>query len=275
MVGFGSNFVFGLVLHCFLLFFYFFFTDENPLQLRVYTYPSLPHDVKAGTVIANISVIGNLVSLVKPFWYYLDSVTRRQLQPRPTRRQSRIHLKRRRRDDVKGFGDVCVAAGTVKPSNYFCINRLSGEIEVTKDFVFVDGEEFELKVRVEDSDRWGKTENEAVLKLISHDKCNKIRKFYDESVKFCSNVSSASVCPSEDCLLPLFKWKMALNTSSERLRLECSFDLQNMGITKQKFSSCTGKSQVLTQISSFLETCGELEKRLVIDMSHFGVSVPV
>ena len=219
-----------------------FLLDTNPLQLRIYRYPSLPYNIKAGTVIGNVTVTGKLASLVKPFLYYLDSVTRRQQQPRPTQRQSRTVLKRRRRDKVNGLDDVCEEARTVTPLNYFCIHRLTGKIKVTEDFAFVDGEEFELKVRVTDCDPWGKTENAAVFQLISYDRCNEIRKFYDESVKFCSNVSSALVCPSVNCLVPLFNWQMALNTSSERLRSECSSDPQNMESIKQRYSSCIGKS---------------------------------
>ena len=224
------------------LFFLPFLLDTNPLQLRIYRYPSLPYNIKAGTVIGNVTVTGKLASLVKPFLYYLDSVTQRQQHPRPTQRQSRTVLKRRRRDNVNDLDDVCEEAGTVTPLNYFCIHRLTGKIKVTEDFAFVDGEEFELKVRVTDCDPWGKTENAAVFQLISYDRCNEIRKFYDESVKFCGNVSSALVCPSVNCLVPLFNWQMALNTSSERLRSECSSDPQNMESIKQRYSSCIGKS---------------------------------
>lgn len=193
-------------------------------------------------MIGNVTVTGKLASLVKPFLYYLDSVTQRQQHPRPTQRQSRTVLKRRRRDNVNDLDDVCEEAGTVTPLNYFCIHRLTGKIKVTEDFAFVDGEEFELKVRVTDCDPWGKTENAAVFQLISYDRCNEIRNFYDESVKFCSNVSSALVCPSVNCLVPLFNWQMALKTSSERLRSECSSDPQNMESIKQRYSNCIGKS---------------------------------
>lgn len=193
-------------------------------------------------MIGNVTVTGNLASLVKPLLYDLVSVTQSQQQPRPTQRQSRTVLKRRRRDDDSGLDDLCEEAGTGKPQNYFCIHRLTGKIKVTEDFAFVDGEEFELKVRVTDCDPWGKTENEAVFQLISYDSCNKIRKFYDESVKFCSSVSSALVCPSVNCLVPLFNWEMALNKSSERLRSECSSDPHNMESIKQRYSSCIGKS---------------------------------
>ena len=128
-------------------------------------------------MIGNVTVTGKLASLVKPFLYYLDSVTQRQQQPRPTQRQSRTVLKRRRRDNVNDLDDVCEEAGTVTPLNYFCIHRLTGKIKVTEDFAFVDGEEFELKVRVTDCDPWGKTENAAVFQLISYDRCNEIRNF--------------------------------------------------------------------------------------------------
>lgn len=176
---------------------------------------------------------GNLATLVQPFLYYIDNVTQRR-QKRATRR---------RRDDR----DVCEEAGTTKPRNYFCIHRLSGNIKVTQEFVFNDGEEFDLAVRVTDSDPWGKTKNSATVTLISRDQCKTIRGYYEEAVKSCSNVSSAAngqgfVCPSLGCLLPLFNWQKALNKSSEKLRLECSSDPQNMGSLKQKYSDCIGES---------------------------------
>ena len=197
---------------------------------------------------------GNLATLVQPFLYYIDNVTQRRQkratyrrQPRATQQQqSRAILKRRRRDD-RDDRDTCEEAGTTKPRNYFCIHRLSGNIKVTQEFIFNDGEEFDLAVRVTDSDPWGKTKNSATVTLISRDQCNTIRGYYEEAVKSCSNVSSAAngqgfVCPSLGCLLSLFNWQKALNKSSEKLRLECSSDPQNMGSLKQKYSDCIGES---------------------------------
>ena len=229
-----------IVLFCVLPF--FFCTDTNPLQLRATTYPYLPHNIRADTVVGNVTVTGNIASLVPPFLYYLDSVTQSGQRPVPPRRQSRIKLKRRRRDN----GDTCEEAGTIKPRNYFCVHRLSGKIKVTQDFVFMDGEEFDLVVRVTDSDPWGKTENKVTIKMLSSDQCKEIRIYYDEASTFCSNVSSAASgkafkCPSMNCLLPLFNWQRALNKSSEKLQEECSTDPKNLEATKRHCSSCIGK----------------------------------
>ena len=228
---------------------YFCFTDTNPLQLRINTNVYLPHNIKARTVIGNVTVTGDHATLVQPFLYYIDSVTQRQQSGGRQRGRGPNNLKRRRRDGH----DICEGAGTIKPKNYFCIYRQSGYIEVTKDFVFVDGEEFDLTIRVTDSDPWGITESTASVQLILRDQCKEIRRYYDEAVKFCSNVSSAVIgealsCPSIDCLRPLYSWRQALNKSSEEMRTKCSSDPQNMDALKQKYASCIGKSRVTLQV---------------------------
>ena len=209
------------------------FTDTNPLQLRelkVY----LPYGIKSGTTVANVTIAGQLDSLVQPFVFYIESVTQRG-------KQSRGSLKRRRRRDIV---DVCEEAGTIVPLNYFCIQRLSGQIKVTQDFVYKDGEEFDLKIRVTDSDQWGKTENTANFKFISRDECKDIRVIYNKAVKFCTVVSPANgrmSCPTAQCLEPLYKWREAVN-SSEKFRVDCAFDPDNMESVIQQYSSCIGKS---------------------------------
>lgn len=229
----------------------FSFTDTNPLQLRdLMAY--LPYDIKPGTIVANVSVTGFLASLVQPFLFYIDSITQQQ--------QSRGSRKRRRRDII----DVCEEAGTITPLNYFCIHRLSGQIKVTQDFKFKDGEEFDLKTRVTDSDQWGKTENTANMKFISRDKCEDIRASYNEAVKFCTqNISSVPSqanglisCPGGQCLRPLYDWQEALN-ASEMLKADCSFDPRNMAAVIQKYSSCIGKSRGTLRLCSILGPRGD------------------
>ena len=192
-------------------------------------------------MVGNVTVTGSSAMLVRPFLYYIDRVTQPQLSRIRQKKQSRT--KRRRRDDDY---DVCEDAGTTKPNNYFCIHRMSGTIRVSQGFVFVDGEEYQLAIRVTDSDAWGKTKNTGSMTLTLRDKCKEIRKFYDDAVALCHNASSvqsgdALVCPSVKCLQPLFNWQKALNTSSEALKKDCSFDPSNMEALKQKYSSCIGE----------------------------------
>jgi len=156
--------------------------------------------------------------------------------------QSRGNSKRRRRRDIV---DVCEEAGTIVPLNYFCIHRLSGQIKVTQDFKFKDGDEFDLKIRVTDSDEWGKTENTANFKLISRDECKDIRAFYNEAVRLCPGILPANgqkSCPSAECLESLYKWREAFN-ASEKLKVDCASDPNNMESVIQKYSSCIGKSR--------------------------------
>lgn len=217
-----------------LIFSFDFITDTNPLQLRDLT-AYLPYDIKPGTVVTNVTVTGKLASLVRPFIFYIDNVVTQ-------RQQSRGSLKRRRRDII----DVCEEAGTFVPLNYFCIHRMSGQIKVTRDFVFKDGEEFDLKIRVTDSDQWGKTENIASFKFISRDDCKDIQVVYNEAVKLCtiktSSDSEPNSCSSVLCLKSLYKWQEALN-ASEKYKVGCSFDPHNMEAVLQK-PGCTGKSRV-------------------------------
>ena len=212
----------------------FIFSDTNPLQIRelkVY----LPYDITSKAVVANVTVTGQPSSLVQPFIFYIDSVTQRG-------EQSRRSLKRRRRRDII---DVCEDAGTIVPLNYFCIHRLSGQIKVTKDFAFKDGDEFQLKIRVTDSDQWGKTENTATFKFMSRDECKDIRVIYKEAVRFCTRISPANgqmSCPGGECLKPLYKWREAVN-ATEKLRLDCASDPDNMEAVIQQYSNCIGKSR--------------------------------
>lgn len=237
----------------------FSFTDTNPLQLRelkVY----LPYGIESGTVVANVTVTGQLASLVQPFIFYIDSVTQRG-------KQSSGSLKRRRRRDID---DVCEEAGTIVPLNYFCIQRLSGQIKVTH-FVFKDGEEFDLNIRVTDSDQWGNTENTANFKFISRDECKDIRVIYKEAVKFCTVLSPANgrmSCPSAQCLEPLYKWREAVN-SSEKFRVDCAFDPNNMEAVIQKYSSCIGKSCGYL-VSSFLSLSGSWSRDMIGSVTDFN-----
>ena len=219
------------------------FIDTNPLQLRDLT-AYLPYDIKPGTVVTNVTITEKLASLVRPFIFYIDNVVTQ-------RQQSRGSLKRRRRDII----DVCEEAGTFVPLNYFCIHRLSGQINVTRDFVFNDGEEFDLEIRVTDSDQWGKTENTANFKLISRDDCKDIRTIYNKAVKFCpknvSLVPAEGSCPSAQCLEPLYNWQEKRNASG-KLKVDCSFDPYNMAAVMQKYSRCIGKSRVPLGLKRFL-----------------------
>lgn len=205
----------------------------------------------------NVTVTGSPASLVQPFLYYIDKVTQRAQSRNRQRQGSRTSLKRRRRDDDDDDDDdVCEDAGTFGPNSYFCINRLSGSIEVSQGFVFEDGNEYELAIRVTDSDPWGKTENTATVTFILRDQCKEIRRFYHDAVKFCRNASlvisgKAMPCPSVNCLQPMFKWQMALNQSSEALRRECSLDPQNMEALKHKYSNCIGESSVKIALPTF------------------------
>ena len=118
---------------------------------------------------------------------------------------------------------------------------------ISKSFVFVDGQEFELAVRVTDSDPWGKTVNTANVTLILRDQCKEIQVFYDEAVQICSEASlvvngEALPCPSMNCLQSLYNWQNALNNlEAWALRKECSFDPQNMKALKERSSMCTGE----------------------------------
>ena len=179
----------------------------------------------------NVTVTGKLASLVQPFLYYIDKLA--QLQ------QSSNSERRRRRE----AGDVCEEAGTIPPLNYFCIYRRSGQIIVTGDFSFKDGDEFELIVRVTDSDRLGKTENTAKVKFISRDDCRDIRTLYEEAVKFCEVDESLSPgrCPSVKCLQSLYNWHKAWSQSTDALRVDCSFGPTNLTALTQKYYNCIGK----------------------------------
>ena len=149
---------------------------------------------------------------------------------------------------------------------------MSGQIKVTRDFVFKDGEEFDLEIRVTDSDHWGKTENTANFKLISRDDCKDIRTIYNKAVNFCpKNVSEVpsraeGSCPRAQCLVPLYTWQEKLNVS-EKLKVDCSFDPYNMAAVMQKYSPCIGKSFVLLGLQLFLvcflyviQTCEDVNR---------------
>ena len=212
----------------------FIFSDTNPLQIRELK-GYLPYNITPGTVVANVTVTGQPSSLVQPFIFYIDSVTQRG-------EQSRLSLKRRRRRDIV---DVCEDAGTIVPLNYFCIHRLSGQMKVTRDFAFKDGEEFDLKIRVTDSDQWGKTENTANFKFISGDECKDIQVIYKEAIRFCTRVLPANgqmSCPGAECLKALYKWREAVN-ATEKLRADCASDPDNMEAVIQQYSNCIGKSR--------------------------------
>ncbi|XP_022796971.1 uncharacterized protein LOC111335350 isoform X3 [Stylophora pistillata] len=205
-------------------------SDTNPLQLSdqvVY----LPYDIESETLVTNVTVTGRLESLVQPLLFYMEDVTQQQL--------SRRESKRKRRD----IDDFCEGAGTIGPLSYFCVHRLTGGIEVTDEFKFENGDEFEIKIRVTDSDQWGKTENTASIKFISRDNCKEIRALYDDATRECpKNVSSPKgrdSCPSEKCLLPLFDLLNRLN-SSEILQMECSSDPHDLANVARIYSQCIG-----------------------------------
>ena len=212
--------------------FIFYFTDTNPLQLSdqvVY----LPYDIKSETLVTNVTVTGRLESLVQPLLFYMENVTQQQL--------SRSESKRKRRD----IDDFCEGAGTVKPMSYFCVHRLTGGIEVTDDFQFKNGDKFDVKIRVTDSDQWGKTEKTAKIRFISRDLCRNLRAIYDVAVKNCINNSSSVTrqnwCLSEHCVKFGHRWKEALNnTSRVTSQTNCSFDPHNLAAVMREHPSCPG-----------------------------------
>ena len=166
----------------------------------------LPYDIKKETLVTNVTVTGRLESLVQPLLFYIEDVKQQQL--------SHSVSKRKRRD----IDDFCEAAGAVKPMSYFCVHRLTGGIEVTDDFHFKNGDEFEVKIRVTDSDQWGKSEKTAKIRFISRDLCRNLRAIYDVAVKNCLNNSSSVTrqnwCLSEHCVKFGHRWKEALNNTS-------------------------------------------------------------
>ena len=153
---------------------------------------------------------------------------------------------------------------------------MSGQIKVTRDFVFKDGEEFDLKIRVTDSDQWGKTENTASFKFISRDDCKDIRVVYNEAVKLCtiktSSDSEPSSCSSVQCLKSLYKWQEALN-ASEKYKVGCSFDPYNIAAVLQK-PGCTGKSRVTLVSHVFIvkssSTASKWEIELIFRFHYFS-----
>ena len=62
---------------------------------------ALPRNIKAGTVVVNVTLNGSLEKLVQPFLYYIDGVT--QHQQSRVNQGSRIRLNYRRHNDK----DVC------------------------------------------------------------------------------------------------------------------------------------------------------------------------
>ena len=193
----------------------------------------LPYDIEFETVVTNVTVTGRLESLVQPLSFYIENVTQQQL--------SRSAAKRKRRD----IDDFCEAAGTVKPMSYFCVHRLTGGIEVTDDFQFKNGDEFDVKIRVTDSDQWGKTENTAKIRFISRDLCRNLRAIYDVAVKNCINNSSSVIrqdwCLSKHCVKFGHRWKEALNkTSRVTSQTNCSFDPHNLAAVMRERPSCPG-----------------------------------
>lgn len=200
----------------------------------------LPEDINNETVVANVTVTGLLASLVRPFVFYIDKVTQRQ--------QSREGSKRTKRS-VKVNGnstvviDACYKAGFVKPENYFCIHRLTGRIKVTQDFVFKNGEEFDLNIRVTDSDHWGKTQNTATFKIISGDPCGNVRAIYEEVVKYCNQNSSADGqkwCLSKQCKDVLQNWQEAFTNASKVSQKNCFVTPPNLAAVMGEYPRCTG-----------------------------------
>ena len=212
----------------------------------------LPYDIKKETLVTNVTVTGRLESLVQPLLFYIEDVKQQQL--------SHSESKRKRRD----IDDFCEAAGTVKPMSYFCVHRLTGGIEVTGDFKFEDGDEFNVKIRVTDSDQWGKTENAVIIKLISGDLCRNLRAIYEVAVKNCiNNTSSVTMqnwCLSEYCVKSGHRWKEALNnTIRATSQTNCSFDPYNLAAVMREHPSCSGdigmgKSRVIL-ISDLVPSC--------------------
>ena len=195
----------------------------------------------------NVTVTAVLASLVRPFKFYVDNVT----QPRLLSRE--VSRRKRRRVEVDSqcthpelcpqmLVDLCFKAGAVKPENYFCIHRFTGRIRVTQDFVFKEGEVFDLQIRVTDSDPRGITVNTAKVKLISGDPCRNVLAIYDEAVKYCiknsESVDGRKKCLSTQCTLTAHDWKEALNNVSKVPEKDCSADPHNLTVLIRENPLC-------------------------------------
>ena len=223
-----------------------FFLDTNPLQVNDQVV-FLPENINNETIVVNVTVTAVLASLVRPFKFYVDNVT----QPRLLSRE--VSRRKRRRVEVDSrcthpelcpqmLVDLCFKAGAVKPENYFCIHRFTGRIRVTQDFVFKQGEVFDLQIRVTDSDPRGITVNTAKVKLISGDPCRNVLAIYDEAVKYCiknsESVDGRKKCLSTQCTLTAHDWKEALNNASKVPEKDCSADPHNLTVLIRENPLC-------------------------------------
>ena len=145
--------------------------------------------------------------------------------------------------------DPCFRAGAVKPESYFCIHRFTGRIRVTKDFLFKEGEVFDLQVRVTDSDPRGITVNTARIKLISGDPCKNVQAIYEEAVKYCiknsESVDGGKKCLSIQCTETAHEWKEALNSASKVSEKDCSADPHNLTVLIREYPRCGKYSRVV------------------------------
>ncbi|XP_058942845.2 uncharacterized protein [Pocillopora verrucosa] len=221
-------------------------TDTNPLQVNDQVV-FLPENINNETIVVNVTVTAVLASLVRPFKFYVDNVT----QPRLLSRE--VSRRKRRRVEVDSqcthpelcpqmLVDLCFKAGAVKPENYFCIHRFTGRIRVTQDFVFKEGEVFDLQIRVTDSDPRGITVNTAKVKLISGDPCRNVQAIYDEAVKYCiknsESVDGGKKCLSTQCTETAHDWKEALNSASNVPEKDCSADPHNLTVLIRENPLC-------------------------------------
>ncbi|XP_066014726.1 uncharacterized protein [Pocillopora verrucosa] len=221
-------------------------TDTNPLQVNDQVV-FLPKNINNETIVASVTVTAVLASLARPFKFYIDNVT----QPRLLSRE--VSRRKRRRIEVDSqcthpelcpqmLVDLCLKAGAIKPENYFCIHRFTGRIRVTQDFVFKEGEVFDLQIRVTDSDPRGITVNTAKVKLISGDPCRNVLAIYDEAVKYCiknsESVDGRKKCLSTQCTLTAHDWKEALNNASKVPEKDCSADPHNLTVLIRENPLC-------------------------------------
>lgn len=223
--------------------------DANPLQIHDQVVKFLPENINNQTVVANVTVSAVLSTLVRPFVFYIERVTQqRQYGEMSRRKQRKVEVGSQCIEPgpcPQISVDFCFEAGTVRPENYFCIHRFTGRIRVTQNFVFKEGEEFELQMRVKDSDQRGITENTAVIRLISGDPCGYVNAIYDEAVKYCiknsESVDGEKRCLSKQCTKAAHDWKELFHNESKVQKKNCSADTHNLANTLREHPRCGSK----------------------------------
>ena len=147
-------------------------TDRNPLQIESKPAEYILKDLRPGSVVANVNISADFKVLVQPLLYYIDDVTSKPVHGN-SKKTSLLLL------------SDCQSAGAVSPLNFFCIRRRTGTIEITREFVWRAGDEFELAVHVTDSDPFGRTRNSGNVRLVSKDLCGSIQSLYSAVTSSC------------------------------------------------------------------------------------------